>query len=100
MERVVVSPVLEILSDTATHLETELRGGRYVASIEECMEVAPQQEPIVDSMLTADRVGSNVSRFQNGQHAFTRYCTAPLVGVGHEHAECTLPETRRDENRI
>jgi hypothetical protein len=62
MQRIIVLPVLELLSDSPTDLEPELWGDRHVAGIEQAVNVAAQKNAVGQSVLATVGVGPNMGR--------------------------------------
>jgi len=58
MERVIIAPVLEVLSQSAPDLETAVAGHRDIAKIEEAMDVGAEKESVRYLVLTARRKGA------------------------------------------
>ena len=69
LKRVVVPPVLEVGAYPPTDLELQLRGHRHVSAIEQRVQVAPQEESVVDPMLAALAVGLDVCSLQGRERA-------------------------------
>jgi hypothetical protein len=58
MQGVIVAPVLEVLSQSASDLETAVAGHRDIAKIEEAMDVGAEKESVRYLMLAACRKGA------------------------------------------
>ncbi len=65
MQAVVLAAIVEILVDAPAHLDVVIGGDRQVSPIEESVEIAAQQQPVVDSMLALGRIGANMGGFEN-----------------------------------
>jgi len=50
MQRVIISPVLELLSDAPADLETVLRRDRHVAGIEQLVDVGRKENAVASRM--------------------------------------------------
>jgi hypothetical protein len=64
-----MSPVLELLLDSAAHFEAEVGRNRHIARIEKAMNVAPKQNPVSCLMCAAGTVGSDVSGIEGWKFA-------------------------------
>jgi hypothetical protein len=100
VERVVLTPVVELVANSRADLKVKFRGYRDIAPVEEGVKVASQQETVVDSMGAARRVGPYVSCFEHGEDSFARNGAAALVRVSDNDPERPLAKTRADCDRV
>ena len=78
---------MELLVNPPTHLEMSILGHRQIAAVEERVEIAPEQDAVVDAVRTELGIRTNVGRLEHGKNPFTRDCAAPPVRIGDEHPE-------------
>jgi hypothetical protein len=99
VKRVIVTPVLELLADSPTHLDFAGRSHGHVPPIEESMEIRSQQETIVDAMFSALLVRSDVRSLEDRKSSLTGDRATPIVDIRHQNSERALTETRLHKNR-
>lgn len=92
MKRIVSPPVLVVFAQARAHLEPELRRNRHVPSIEQTVEVRPQQQPVSDLVRALLSLSSNVGRLKGRQRALSCYRAASTVRIEDRDTECRLPE--------
>jgi hypothetical protein len=85
VKRIVVPPVIELLLDAAANLEMETGRHRYVAGVEEAVDVAPQQKSVLWLMLAAVAIRANMSSFESRQRALLSDRAASPVDIRHQH---------------
>ena len=64
---IVASPVGEVLSEAAAHLESEIGTDGHVAFVEQPMEIGAQQQAVGHLMGALLRVGADMSGFERWQ---------------------------------
>ena len=69
-----------------------LAGSGELASVEESMHVAAEQEPVRYEMFPAERVRLDVSRLQHGQGMLAGHRAGPVIRRLHRDAEGALTE--------
>ena len=67
IERVVASAIREVGAQLAAYHEAEIRRHADVATIEQSMDVAAQEQPIHDLVLSAVAIRTDVRRFEGRQ---------------------------------
>lgn len=92
MQRIVVTPVLESLPNFPAHLQTIVWADCQIATIKQDMQVASQQEPIVDSVRSTNSKRHNVCCFQNRKRSLPRNSAAATVRVGHRYSKDSLAQ--------
>ena len=99
MQGVVVASVLELLTDTTAHLEARVRRDRHIPAVEESMQVASQEEAILDAMGSARGIRLDVSCLQHRKSPLPRRGAPPLIRVGDEDTERSLAKVRQHQRR-
>ncbi len=82
MQRIILPPVLKLVSDTPTHLHPVLRRDREIAPIKEGVEVLTQKDAVLRRVGAALREGPDVGGLQYVQDRRTGDSTPPVVSIG------------------
>ncbi|SMB86070.1 hypothetical protein SAMN00790413_03673 [Deinococcus hopiensis KR-140] len=94
-QRVVVSAVLELLTDAPAHQQPPLVWiNGEVPPVIQLVQVAAQQETVVHRVRFALRVGLHVRGFQDGERLLPRNAAAPSVHFRDQSTESGLPQPR------
>jgi hypothetical protein len=64
------------------------------------MQIAAKQQPIVDAVQSAFRVGPDMGSLKNGQDALTGNCAPAFIGISHQKAKRSLPKARANRGLI
>lgn len=94
MQGIVVPTVLELLANPPAHLEPTFRRHGHVAPVEECMQVAPEEQPVPRLVRAVGRKGFDVRRLEHRKSPFAGHRATPLVEVGDEYSEGALAKPR------
>jgi len=100
MESVVVSPVLELLPYSPADLDPVFRGYRHIALIEQRVQVAAKQQPVIHAVLATFGIGADVSGLQHRQRTLASDRASAIVDIGHKEPERSLPQTGPDQYRL
>ena len=87
----IVLPIVEICLEPPTDSKLKIGADRYISSIKQCMHVRTQQKAIVNLMLPPLSNRLDMCRLQNRQSLLSRDGTSPLICIGHQNPEGTLP---------
>ena len=90
VKRVVISTVIELFLNAPADLKMEAGCYRYIAGIEQTVDVAPQQEPVPWLVFAALAVRSNMRSLESRQRSLLCDRATPMVDICHQHAERTL----------
>src|SRR5258706_956004 len=70
---------------------------RYIAGIEQTMDVSPQQESVPCLMRAAIAIGAYMRSLQGRQCSLLGNRAAPPIDIRDKHPECSLPEAGANE---
>ncbi len=87
---VIVSTVFELLLDPPTHVKFQVRGYGDITAVEQCVDIATQEQAILWIVRATFRKWFDMRRFKCWQCSFTRDCAFSLIRVGHHDAKCAL----------
>src|SRR5262245_19751009 len=86
---VVLLSVLELLSDPAADLDTQVIRNGQVTSVEQRVEVRAQEQSVRNNMGSVHRIRADVSRFENWERPLASDCATSGIGFGHQHPKRT-----------
>lgn len=87
---IVVLPIAEIIVEPARNHDAQIVLDGYITSVEERMEVASEQDAVVDCVGPIRCKGLDMCGLQHRNGALARNGTASLVGICYQCAEATL----------
>lgn len=90
MERIIRPAVGEFLLEPAAYLDLVFRRDRDIASIEQAVEIAPQQEAVLYGMRAVLGERLDVGGFESGQGMFRGNGAGTFVSVRYQNPECPL----------
>lgn len=99
-QRAILPTVLKFFLQSFAYNKAHVGGESQVTRIEQSVQIAAKQKPIVDSVQPAFRVGPHMGSFKNGQDPLAGNCAPALICVGHQEAERSLPKARANQRRI
>ncbi len=70
---IIMNAVVEVRFEPLGHGEAQVFGDSHEPSIEEPVDVRPEQKPVRDIVLAAGRVGADMGGIEDRQRLFTRY---------------------------
>ena len=100
MQLVVVPAVIELLLDSAAHLEVQVGCYSHIAGIEQAVDIAPEQQPVSRLVFASLAVRANVRSLQHRKSPLIGGCTPPLVGICDQNTESALSQPGHDQSRI
>jgi hypothetical protein len=92
-EGVVITAVLIVFADAAAHLNPQVRPDAQIPGVEKRVEVLPQQEPVVKTMLALLAIRNDVGGIQGRESSLGGNRTSAFVRVGDCNPELALAET-------
>jgi hypothetical protein len=93
VKRVVAPTIPVVLTETSTYHQPQLRCNSDVASIEETMEVSPEQKSVANLMRPIVGVGTDVSSLESRKGMFARNGTGSTVRIENRDPKCGLAKT-------
>src|SRR5690348_4261806 len=99
---VVATSVVEFVAESLTHDKFVFSRDRHVTSIIEFVQIAPEQQPISDQMLTPARVGFDMRRFQYWARVLSGHgaCAVVCIAYGKTKQALSKPWTYLNRRSI
>lgn len=88
--------VFELIPEPAADFNPIFGRDRYVAAVEEAVEIAPEEQAVIYGMGAVLVERLDVGRFERWQGMLFGYRAGPVVGVRNQNAEGPLAQARLD----
>ena len=96
MKRIVISAVLKFFLKAATDFDTVVGGNRDVATVEKPVDVASEQQAVMDCMRAALSIGLDMGGFKCRKRMFFGNRTGASIGIRDRDLEGALAQARPD----
>ena len=100
LELEVVLAIVVVIFKSPAYPKLVIRSYSHITTIEECMYIRTEKTTIVDAMLSSLFYWPDMRCLNNWQGFLTCNRATSLVGVGDEHSECSLSQTRTHQYRL
>jgi len=97
VEWIIRPAVFELFLESPTYLYAIFGSDRYIASVKETMEIAPQKQTVAHGMRTVLVERLDVGRFEGRQRMLLSNCAGPLIGIGDQDPKCALTKSWRND---
>jgi hypothetical protein len=91
---VTVASVLEFIAYPAAHLKAAVWRHRYIAAVEQAVDVTTKKEPITRFMFAVIGIRANVCRIQCRKGSLSCDGAAPGVVISDDDTKSALPKAR------
>ncbi len=92
VKRIIALPILVVFAQARAHFQPQLRGHCHVPSIEQAVEICPEQQPVAYIVRTLLSVRADVGSLKGWKRTLSRHRAGPTVCIENGYAECCLPK--------